>query len=75
LRRQRFDNAALQLIYAATFDAMTVCIDRRDRLEAAIEVMATDSEFTPVVSCLGCIRGIASLPRSRWPPRWGPGIG
>ena len=61
LRKQRFDNPALQLTYDAAFDAMTACVDRRERLEAAIEAMAADSEFTPVVQRLGCIRGIATL--------------
>ncbi len=61
LRKQRFDNRALQLTYDAAFDAMSACIDRRERLEAAIEAMAADSEFTPVVRRLGCIRGIATL--------------
>lgn len=61
LRQQRFDNPALQLTYDAAFDAMTACVDRRARLEAAIEAMAADSEFTPVVRRLGCIRGIATL--------------
>ena len=61
LRQQRFNNAALQLTYDAAFDAMTACVDRRERLEAAIETMAADSEFTPVVRRLGCIRGIATL--------------
>ena len=61
LRKQRFDNPALQLTYDAAFDAMTACVDRRARLEAAIEAMAADSEFTPVVQRLGCIRGIATL--------------
>ena len=61
LRRQRFDRPALQLTYDAAFDAMTACLDRRDRLEAAIEAMAADSEFTAVVRRLGCLRGIATL--------------
>ncbi len=61
LRKQRFDNPALQLTYDAAFDAMTACVDRRERLEAVIEAMAADSEFTPVVQRLGCIRGIATL--------------
>jgi transposase len=61
LRQQRFDNRALQLTYDAAFDAMTACVDRRERLETAIEAMAADSEFTPVVRRLGCIRGIATL--------------
>jgi len=61
LRKQRFGNPALQLSYDAAFDAMTACVDRRARLEEAIEVMAADSEFTPIVRRLGCIRGIATL--------------
>ena len=31
---------------------------RRDRLDAAIAVMAADSEFTAVTRRLGCLRGI-----------------
>jgi transposase len=61
LSRQRFSKPALQLTYDAAFDAMAACVDRRKRLEAAIEAMAADSEFTPVVRRLGCIRGIATL--------------
>lgn len=34
---------------------------RRDRLDEAIAVMAADSEFTPVVRRLGCLRGISTL--------------
>ena len=34
---------------------------RRDRLDAAIEELAADSEFTPVVRRLGCLRGIGTL--------------
>jgi transposase len=36
-------------------------LDRRDRLDAAIEQMASDSEFTPVVQRLACLRGISTL--------------
>jgi transposase len=61
LRKQRFANPALQLTYDTAFDAMTACVDRRERLEAAIEEMAADSEFTPVVRRLGCLRGVATL--------------
>src|SRR4029077_8159297 len=61
LRAQRFDNPALQLTFEAAFDAMLACRDRRTRLDAAITAMAADSEFTPVVHRLGCIRGIATL--------------
>ena len=61
LRAQRFDNPALQLSYEAAFDAMLACLDRRDRLDEAITAMAADSEFTPVVHRLGCLRGVATL--------------
>jgi transposase len=61
LRRQRFDNPALQLSFDTALEAMTACLDRRARLDEAITVMAADSEFTPVVRRLGCIRGIATL--------------
>jgi transposase len=61
LRAQRFDNPALQLSYEAAFDATLACLDRRDRLDDAITKLAADSEFTPVVHRLGCIRGVATL--------------
>ena len=61
LRRQRFDNPALQLSFDTACDAMTACLKRRNRLDEAIEAMAAKSEFTPVVRRLGCIRGIATL--------------
>jgi transposase len=61
LLRQRFDNPALQLSFDTACDAMTACLQRRNRLDEAIEAMAADSEFTPVVRRLGCIRGIATL--------------
>ena len=34
---------------------------RRDRLDAAITAMARESEFTPVVRRLSCLRGISTL--------------
>jgi transposase len=61
LRGQRFESLALQLSYEAAFDATLTCLDRRDRLDDAITKLAVDSEFTPVVHRLGCIRGVATL--------------
>jgi transposase len=61
LQAQRFDDPALQLSYEAAFDAMLSCLDRRARLDSTITAMAADSEFTPVVLRLGCIRGVATL--------------
>lgn len=61
LRGQRFDNAALQLAYDTAFDAMLATVDRRERLDTAIAEMAADSQFTPVVTRLGCLRGVSTL--------------
>jgi len=61
LRGQHFDNQALTLTYEAALDAMVTCVGRRDRLDEAITAMAVDSEFTPVVHRLGCLRGISTL--------------
>jgi len=61
LRAQRFDSPAVQLAYDTAFDAMLATVDRRNRLDRAIAEMAADSEFTPVVTRLGCLRGISTL--------------
>jgi transposase len=46
LRTQRFDSPALQLAYDAPFDMTLATVERRDRLDRAIEAMAADSVFT-----------------------------
>ena len=61
LRTHRFDTPGLQLAYDATFDAMLATLDRRARIDVAITAMAADSAFTPVVTRLGCVRGISTL--------------
>ena len=61
LRRQRFDASALQLTFDSDYDAVLSVKARRDRLDAAIAAMAADSEFTPLVARLGCLRGIGTL--------------
>ena len=61
LRGQHFDAPGLQLAFDAAFDAMVACVHRRDRLDAAITAMAADSEFTPVVQRLSCLRGVSTL--------------
>ena len=65
LRAQRFDSPGLQLAYDTAFDAMLATVDRRDRLDDAITAMAADSEFTPVVTRLGCLRGVVDADRVR----------
>ncbi|MFI5623498.1 IS110 family transposase [Nocardioides sp. NPDC051685] len=61
LRRQRFDTPALQMTFESDFDAVLTVKARRDRLDEAIAVMAADSEFTPLVHRLGCLRGVSNL--------------
>lgn len=61
LDRQKFDPAPLQLAYDASLGAMTAVLDRRDRLDAAINELAYNSQYTPVVRNLECLRGISTL--------------
>ena len=57
LRAQQFRLPGLQLAFDIAYDTMLVTLARRDRLDAAITMMAGDSMFTPVVTRLGCLRG------------------
>src|ERR1700682_5819071 len=66
LRTQRFDTPGLQQAYDAAFDAMLTTLDRRDRLDGVIEAMAADSILTPVVTRLGCLRGVSTLTAFGW---------
>ena len=61
LRSQRFDQPGRQLAYDSAYEAMIMTVGRRDRLDSAIEAMAGDSSYTPVVRRLGCLRGISTL--------------
>jgi len=61
LRSQHFDASGLQLAYDTAFDTMLATVDRRDRLDTAIGAMAADSAYTPVVTRLGCLRGVSTL--------------
>ncbi|MGH3096336.1 MAG: IS110 family transposase [Streptosporangiales bacterium] len=61
LGSQRFEQPALQLAFDAALEQMLLTATRRDRLDAAIEQMAADSAFTPVVNRLGCLRGVSTL--------------
>lgn len=53
LRQQRFDERGLQMAFDTAYETVVGIVDRRDRLDTAIEEMAADSEFTPVVNRLG----------------------
>jgi transposase len=61
LRRQCFDSRALQMTFDSDYDAVLTVKARRDRLDAAIAEVAANSEFTPLVRRLGCLRGIGDL--------------
>jgi transposase len=61
LRSQSFTLPGLQLAYDIAYDTMLATVARRDRLDEAITTMATDSAFTPVVTRLGCLRGVSTL--------------
>jgi transposase len=61
LRAHTFTAPGLQIAYDTAFDTMLATVDRRDRLDTAITAMAADSKFTPVVTRLGCLRGVSTL--------------
>ena len=61
LREQHFDRVGLRLAFDGDFEAMLMASARRDRLDKAIEAMAADSQFTPVVRRLCCLRGVSTL--------------
>jgi transposase len=61
LRSQRFAPPSTQLAFDTAYDAMLGTVGRRDRLDAAITTMAAGSEYAPVVTRLGCLRGISTL--------------
>ena len=52
---------ATRLSFDSDYEAVLTTKARRDRLDASIEQMARDSEFTPIVRRLGCLRGISTL--------------
>ena len=61
LRQQHLPGAATRLAFDSDYDAVLTVAARRDRLDAAITTMAAESEFTPVVHRLGCLRGVSTL--------------
>lgn len=61
LRRQHLGTIGARLAFDAEYDAVQTVKARRDRLDRATEELAADSEFTPLVRRLGCLRGISTL--------------
>jgi len=56
-----FENTGTRTAFEESVELVRHLEARRDRLDAQIAVMATDSSFTPVVTNLCCLRGIATL--------------
>ncbi|EON22028.1 hypothetical protein CF8_4140 [Nocardioides sp. CF8] len=52
---------ATRLAFDSDYETVLAVKVRRDRLDAAIGEMAADSEFTPLVHRLGCLRGVSTL--------------
>ena len=61
LRRQHLDHRLTQAAFESDYDTVLAVTARRDRLDAQIAAIAADSEFTPLVRRLGCLRGISTL--------------
>ena len=61
LRAQRFDSAATTMAFESDYEAVLAVTARRNRLDDAIAELAGDSEFTPIVRRLGCLRGVSTL--------------
>jgi transposase len=65
LRAQRqtgaFDRPGLGVAFDSAYDTLLATTARRDRLDTAVAEMAAASAFTPVVTRLGCLRGVSTL--------------
>jgi transposase len=59
----RLTTRATRQAFDSGYEAVLAVQERRDRLDTAIEQMATSSDFTAVVRRLGCLRGISTLTR------------
>lgn len=61
LAQQRFDQRALRVAYEESYAAMLAARARRDLLDQAIRVEATDPRWAGVVGRLACVRGVSTL--------------
>ena len=60
-RSATFTAPGLRCAFDTAYDTVLATVARRDRLDIAITEMAAASEFTPVVTRLGCLRGVSTL--------------
>jgi transposase len=58
---EQLSSKATRLAFDSDYEAVLTVKARRDRLDREIELLAADSEFTPVTRRLGCLRGISTL--------------
>ncbi len=61
LLRQQFELAGTRVAFQDAYETVVLTGGRRDRLDMAITAMAADSQFTPMVHRLWCLRGISTL--------------
>ena len=63
LRQQRSEltGHSTRIAFDTAYETVLMVKARRDRLDQAIEELAADSEFTPLVRRLGCLRGVSTL--------------
>jgi transposase len=61
LGRQRFDSKALQTAFDNDLAAVVEIQSRQSGLDAALEVLAGDSPYLPVINALCCLRGVSLL--------------
>ena len=61
LRGMSFDRPGVQFAFDEAFDAVLTTTARRGRLDKQIELMAAEPAWSPVVSRLGCLRGVSTL--------------
>jgi transposase len=59
--REELASPATRMTFESDYEAVLGVKARRERLDDAIATMATNSEFTPVVRRLGCLRGVSTL--------------
>jgi len=52
---------ATRMAFDADYDQVLTMQARRERLDAAIEDLAADCEFTPLVRRVSCLRGVSTL--------------
>ena len=61
MRKIAFELPGTATAFDADYEAVALTLARRDRLDKQITAMAVNSEFTPVVRRLCCLRGVSTL--------------